>query len=183
MPKRGRCGGYSYFNNAAIAANRLANDGPVAVLDLDVHHGNGTQHLFYDRSDVLVVSLHGDPDHLFPHFSGFEDETVKLPGLGFNRNFPLPPGTGVRVYRPALEKALEVIGRFRPAFLVVSLGTRHQADPIGGFKLPTEFFRSMGEAVRQLNLPTLIVQEGGYNLETIGDCVAEFLAASRTPVS
>jgi acetoin utilization deacetylase AcuC-like enzyme len=77
-----------------------------------------------------------------------------------------------------------VIGRFRPAFLVVSLGTdTHEADPIGGFKLPTEFFRSMGEAVRQLNLPTLIVQEGGYNLETIGDCVAEFLAAIRTPVS
>jgi acetoin utilization deacetylase AcuC-like enzyme len=182
--ERGRCGGYSYFNNAALAAHRLAASGPVAVLDLDVHHGNGTQHLFYDCRDVLVVSLHGDPDHLFPHFSGFEDETGTGLGLGCNRNFPLPPGTGNRAYQPALETALDTIGRFRPSFLVVSFGTdTHEADLIGGFKLTTEFFRAMGERVRQLDLPTLIVQEGGYSLETIGACAAEFLAAIQSPVS
>jgi acetoin utilization deacetylase AcuC-like enzyme len=178
--ERGRCGGYSYLNNAALAADRLSRFGPVAILDLDVHHGNGAQHLFYDRRDILVVSLHGDPDYLFPHFSGFADETGTGEGLGFNRNFPLPPGTCERAYRPALETALETIGRFQPAFLLVSFGTdAHEADPIGGFKLQTAFFATMGVLVRQLALSTLIVQEGGYNLETIGECAAEFLEAFR----
>lgn len=176
--ERARCGGYSYLNNAALAADRLAKRGRVAVLDLDVHHGNGTQHLFYDRSDVLVVSIHGDPAYLFPHFSGFEDEVGTGSGLGFNRNFALPQGTGAAQYRPALDSALELLGRFRPEFLVVSLGTdAHESDPIGGFKLPTEFFAEMGRRVKQLGLPTLVVQEGGYNLETIGACVGGFLAA------
>jgi len=100
--------------------------------------------------------------------------------LGFNRNFPLPAATGERTYRPALETALEVTGRFRPAFLIVSFGTdTHEADPIGGFKLKTPFFARMGALVRQLDMPMLIIQEGGYNLETIGECAAEFLEALR----
>lgn len=174
--ERSRCGGYSYLNNAALAANRLSKLGPVAVLDLDVHHGNGTQHLFYDRPDVLTVSLHGDPEELFPYFSGYSEETGTGAGLGFNHNFPLPPATGERKYRPALETALEVISRFHPASLVVSLGTdAHEGDPIGGFRLSAGYFAKMGAAVRQLDLPTVVVQEGGYNLEVIGDCVAEFL--------
>jgi len=178
--ERGRCGGYSYFNNAALAADRLASLGKVAVLDLDVHHGNGTQHLFYDRPDVFVASIHGDPEHLFPHFSGYADETGTGPGLGFNRNWPLPPGTDGKAYRPALAAALESVGNFGPSFLVVSFGTdAHEADPIGGFKLPLDFFGETGQAVRQLNLPTLIVQEGGYNLQTIGACVAGFLMALK----
>lgn len=182
--ERGRCGGYSFFNNAALVADRLAKLGRVAVLDLDVHHGNGTQHLFYDRSDVLFVSIHGDPDYLFPHFSGFADETGTGAGLGCNSNLPLPPGTGVRIYRPALEHALEEIGRFRTAFLVVSFGTdAHEADPIGGFKLPTDFFATMGRLVRQMDLPTLVVQEGGYNLKTIGECAEKLLTAFQTPAS
>jgi acetoin utilization deacetylase AcuC-like enzyme len=173
-----RCGGYSYLNNAALAADRLSKLGPVAVLDLDVHHGNGTQHLFYDRADVLTVSVHGDPEHLFPYFSGFGDETGTGRGLGLNRNLPLPPGTGDRKYRPALEAALEAVGTFRPAALVVSFGAdAHEADPIGGFRLSTEFFAKMGALVRQLDVPTVVVQEGGYNLEVIGDCVAGFLGA------
>jgi acetoin utilization deacetylase AcuC-like enzyme len=179
--ERFRCGGYSYFNNAALAADRLAPLGRTAVLDLDVHHGNGTQHLFYDRPEVLVVSLHGDPAHLFPHFSGYAEETGTGPGLGCNLNLPLPPGTNARTYRPALETACAAIVRFRSEFLVVSLGTdAHEADPIGGFKLPQEYFREMGQAVRALALPTLIVQEGGYNLATIGACVREFLAPFQT---
>jgi acetoin utilization deacetylase AcuC-like enzyme len=174
--ERARCGGYSFLNNAALAADRLAKLGRVAVLDLDVHHGNGTQHLFYDRQDVLVVSLHGDPATLFPYFTGTEAETGTGPGLGFNVNLPLPPATGVRKYRPALGAALEHVGGFKPAFLVVSFGAdTHEKDPIGGFRLPTEEFAKMGEAVRQLALPTVVVQEGGYNVDVLGECVTGFL--------
>jgi acetoin utilization deacetylase AcuC-like enzyme len=171
-----RCGGYCYFNNAAVAADRLSKIGTVAVLDLDVHHGNGTQHIFYDRPDVLTVSVHGDPATLYPFFSGCADETGTGPGLGGNLNLPLPPGTGVKDYRPALARALDAVRGFGPAFLVFSFGTdTHESDPIGGFKLPTRFFAEMGAAVRELNLPTVIVQEGGYNLATLGPCVAEML--------
>ena len=173
--ERGRCGGYSYLNNAALAADRLTHHGRVAVLDLDVHHGNGTQHLFYHRSDVLTVSIHGDPAGLFPYYSGYDDETGTGPGLGYNHNFPIRPATP-RDYEPFLCGAVELIDRFRPAFLVVSLGTdTHEADPIGGFALPTEYFAEMGAVVRQLGVPTVVTQEGGYNLDVIGECVANFL--------
>jgi acetoin utilization deacetylase AcuC-like enzyme len=173
-----RCGGYCYFNNTAIAAERLAKLGKVAVLDLDVHHGNGTQHIFYSRADALTVSIHGDPATLYPFFSGFADETGTGPGLGFNLNIPLAPGTGVKDYRPALATALETVRRFAPTFLVFAFGAdTHESDPIGGFKLPTKYFAEMGAAVRELGLPTVIVQEGGYNLTTLGACVAEVLKA------
>jgi acetoin utilization deacetylase AcuC-like enzyme len=173
--ERDRCGGYSYLNNAALAADRLAHHGRVAVLDLDVHHGNGTQHLFYNRADVLTVSIHGDPARLFPYFSGFDDETGTGPGLGFNRNFPIRPATA-RDYEPFLCGAVELIGRFRPALVVVAFGAdTHEADPIGGFALPTGYFAEMGAIVRRLGLPTVVVQEGGYNLEVLGECVAGFL--------
>jgi acetoin utilization deacetylase AcuC-like enzyme len=176
--ERARCGGYSYLNNAALAANRLAKLGPVALLDLDVHHGNGTQHLFFERDDVLSVSLHGDPVHLYPFFSGFEDETGTGAGLGFNVNLPLPAASTPREYEPALAAALERIAKFRPAFLVVPFGAdAHEADPIGGMKLPTEHFAEMGRAVWTLGLPTLVVQEGGYNLDVLGPSVAAFLGA------
>ncbi len=178
--ERARCGGYSFLNNAALAADALARHGPVAVLDLDVHHGNGTQHLFYARADVLTVSIHGDPAHLFPYFSGFADETGTGPGLGANLNLPLPLGTNERGYRPALAAALERVAAFRPAFLVLPFGTdAHEADPIGGLRLPTAFYAELGAAVRALGLPTLVTQEGGYDLGTMGACVAGFLGALR----
>src|SRR5688572_6533379 len=120
--ERARCGGYSYLNGTALAADRLSRLGSVAVLDVDVHHGNGTQHLFYDRPDVLTVSVHGDPAGLFPYFSGYAEETGTGRGLGFNRNLPLPPKTDDACYQPALETALDAINRHRPAFLVVALG-------------------------------------------------------------
>ncbi len=171
-----RCGGYCYFNNAAVAAERLSKHGPVAILDLDVHHGNGTQHIFYSRADVLTISVHGDPAGLYPFFSGFADETGTGAGLGANFNVPLAPGTGVKEYRAALARAIESVGRFKPSFLVFAFGAdTHEADPIGGFKLPTKFFAEMGAAVRELELPTVIVQEGGYNLAALGGCVAEVL--------
>jgi acetoin utilization deacetylase AcuC-like enzyme len=174
--ERNRCGGYCYFNNSAIAAERLSKIGKVAILDLDVHHGNGTQHIFFERSDVFTISLHGDPNGLYPFFSGYADETGIGPGLGFNLNIPLQPGTGPKEYRPALSKAIEAVSKFQPAFLVLAFGAdTHEADPIGGFKLPTGFFREMGSLVRELQIPTTIVQEGGYTLETLGVSVASFL--------
>ncbi len=173
-----RCGGYCYFNNAAVAAERLSKRGPVAVLDVDVHHGNGTQHIFYSRADVLTVSVHGDPAGLYPFFSGFADETGTGAGLGANLNIPLAPGTGANEYRPALARAIEAVSRFKPAFLVFSFGAdTHEADPIGGFKLPTKFFAELGAKVRELGLPAVIVQEGGYDLAALGGCVAEVLKA------
>jgi acetoin utilization deacetylase AcuC-like enzyme len=176
--ERDRCGGYCYFNNSALAAERLARLGPVAVLDLDVHHGNGTQHLFYDRADVLTVSVHGDPAGLYPFFSGYTDETGSGAGLGYNHNFILPPNSGPREYRPALFQAIESVARFRPAFLVLAFGAdTHETDPIGGLKLPTGFFPEMGAAVRELGLPTVIVQEGGYSLDAIGACVTGLLSS------
>ncbi|MBN9517317.1 histone deacetylase family protein [bacterium] len=173
-----RCGGYSFLNSAALAAAALSAHGPVAVLDLDVHHGNGTQHLFYARADVLTVSIHGDPAGLFPYFSGFADETGTGAGLGLNVNLPLPLGTDEAGYRPALAAALGRVAAFRPAFLVVPFGTdAHEADPIGGLCLPTGFYAELGAAVRALGLPALVLQEGGYDVATMGECVAAFLGA------
>ena len=147
------------------------------MLDLDVHHGNGAQHIFYERADVLTVSIHGDPAGLYPFFSGYADETGTGAGLGFNLNLPLPPGTAAKEYRPALATALDAIRKFRPAFLVLAFGTdTHEADPIGGFKLPTGYFREMGAAVRELGVPTIVTQEGGYSLDAVGPCVAGLLA-------
>ena len=181
--ERARCGGYSYLNGTALAADQLTRLGRVAVLDVDVHHGNGTQHLFYDRADVLTVSIHGDPADLFPHFSGFADETGTGRGLGFNRNLPLPPKTDGRGYQPALETALELIGKFRPAFLVVALGfDAHVDDPIGGLALTTEYFARMAATIRQLGLPTVLVQEGGYGLEVLGECAATFMRGLTAPL-
>jgi acetoin utilization deacetylase AcuC-like enzyme len=174
--ERDRCGGYSYLNGTALAAHRLAAAGPVAVLDVDVHHGNGTQHLFYDRADVRTASIHGDPAELFPHFSGFADETGTGPGHGANRNFPLPTGTNDRAYQPALEAALEWLTGVRPAFLVVALGfDTHTADPIGGFGLSTEYFSRMAQTIQQLGVPTVLVQEGGYAVAHLGSCTGAFV--------
>ncbi|HKB06339.1 MAG TPA: hypothetical protein VKD90_29360, partial [Gemmataceae bacterium] len=139
--ERARCGGYSYLNGTALAANHLSRLGPVAVLDVDVHHGNGTQHLFYHRADVRTASVHGDPFGLFPYFSGFVGENGTGRGRGANRNYPLPQATDDRGYHPALEAALEWLGMRRPAFLVVAIGyDTHEADPIGGFRLSTDYF-------------------------------------------
>lgn len=174
--ERDRCGGYCYFNNSALAAERLTKIGKVAILDLDVHHGNGTQHIFYERSDVLTVSIHGDPTGLYPFFSGFTDESGMGSGLGYNVNIPLQPGTGPKEYRLALAIASETIGKFQPTFLVLAFGAdTHETDPIGGFKLPTSFYHEMGSTVRELKLPTVVTQEGGYTLEALGGCVAFFL--------
>ena len=171
-----KMGGYSYFNNAAIAADYLSGFGKVAILDLDFHHGNGTQEIFYERSDVLFVSIHVDPSVKFPYYYGFRDERGKGEGLGFNFNYPLPIGTGEEEYQRTLERAVRNIRRFRPQFLVISLGfDTYINDPIGGFKLRTPYYGKAAATINTLNIPTVIIQEGGYDLEALGKNLVSFL--------
>ena len=173
-------GGFCYFNNAAIAANHLANRVKTAVLDIDYHHGNGTQDIFYERSDVLTVSVHGHPDHAFPYFSGFAAETGCGQGLGFNLNLPLPMEADENIYLPALDKALRAIRRFKPDVLVVSLGLDIlRGDPTGTFNLKPSSMGRIAARLKDLNLPLLVVQEGGYNLRGIKKGVAEFFNGLR----
>ncbi len=174
--ERARMGGYCYFNNAAIAAEYLSTRGRVAVLDIDVHHGNGTQDIFYRRSDVLVVNIHGNPDELFPYFTGRKKERGEGEGVGFNYNFPLPLGTEDATYEAALQGALDRIRSFAPNYLVVSVGyDAHQDDPIGRFKLTTPYYFRIARSIRMLGLPTVLVQEGGYNTAQLGDVARTFV--------
>lgn len=169
-------GGYCYFNNAAIAANYLSKQGKVAILDIDFHHGNGTQSIFYNRSDVLYISIHADPHAKFPYSSGFASEQGSGEGLGFNKNYPLSLGVINKQYLSILQKALRDIQIFNPSFLVVSVGfDTYEKDPIGGFKLTIPFYQRIGREISKLQLPTLIVQEGGYNIEDLGKIALSFL--------
>ncbi len=171
-------GGYCYLNNAAITAQGFRNDGAerVAVLDVDFHHGNGTQDIFYDRSDVFFASLHGDPAHEFPYFLGYADETGVGEGQGYTANYPLLPGTTFDVWLAALDNALERIGNFGPDALVVSLGVdTFEADPISSFKLTSADFATYGRRLGALGLPTVYVMEGGYAVEEIGTNTANVL--------
>ncbi len=164
-------GGYCYINNAAIAAQGFLNDGAsrVAVLDVDFHHGNGTQDIFYDRGDVFFASLHGDPAHEFPYFLGYADETGNGPGEGLTANYPLAPGTPFDVWSEALEDAIAKIVSFGAEALIVSLGVdTFEADPISSFKLGSDDFTRYGRRLGALALPTVYVMEGGYAVEEIG---------------
>lgn len=164
-------GGYCFLNNAAIAAQHLRDRGAarVAILDVDFHHGNGTQDIFYHRDDVLFLSLHGDPMQAFPHFLGHADEVGSGAGAGFTVNYPMPPGTGFEVWRTALTQALGRVAEFRPDALVVSLGVdTFENDPISFFKLTSDDFTTYGRDIAGLGLPTLFVMEGGYDIAEIG---------------
>jgi len=164
-------GGYCFLNNAALAAQYLRDGGAerVAILDVDYHHGNGTQDIFYDRADVLFTSLHAHPADAFPYFSGYEDEVGHGPGLGFNYNLPMPPGTEFSAWRLALESALRRIAEFRADVLIVSLGVdTFIGDPISSFRLRNEDFSSYGRMIGACGLPTLFVLEGGYAVREIG---------------
>ena len=161
-------GGFCYFNNGAIAANYLARQGRVALLDIDFHHGNGAQDIFWKRNDVLTISIHGHPNYAYPYFSGFADERGLQAGLGFNQNYPLPEGADERLYLVALDKALARIQKFRPIFLVVSLGLDIlKGDPTGAFTLSGGSLEKIGARIATLNLPTLVVQEGGYSIRNL----------------
>ncbi|MFC4259255.1 histone deacetylase family protein [Marinobacter lacisalsi] len=171
-------GGYCFFNNAAIAAQAFLDQGAkrVAILDVDFHHGNGTQSIFYRRNDVLTISLHGDPDLVFPHFLGFEDEIGEGDGEGSNLNLVYPPGTPFSEWRQGLETACKRIADFRPDALVVPLGVdTFEGDPISFFKLTSEDYLAMGERLGRMGLPTLFTMEGGYDVEAIGVNVANVL--------
>jgi acetoin utilization deacetylase AcuC-like enzyme len=164
-------GGYCYLNNAAIAAQALLAKGAsrVAVLDIDYHHGNGTQSIFYDRADVLFVSLHGDPLESYPYFLGHADERGRGAGLGFNHNHPLPHGTDWTGYAPALDHACTRIAGYAPDAIVVSLGVdTFKDDPISRFRLESADYLRMGAAIATIARPALFVMEGGYMVDAIG---------------
>lgn len=173
-------GGYCYFNNAAIAAKKLQILGKVAVLDIDFHHGNGTQELFYEDNQVLTVSLHGDPKMFFPYYSGFSSEKGRNKGKGYNVNIPLQKNINGTQYLNHLKKALKEISEFKPKYLVVAAGfDTFEGDPVGSFCLKTDDYESIGKMIAGLDLPTVVVQEGGYAAEKLGVNVVRFLLALR----
>ena len=168
-------GGFCYFNNAAVAAQYLSRYGHVAVLDIDYHHGNGTQDIFYHRSDVLTVSLHGHPSFAYPYFSGFRDEEGVGAGAGSNLNLPLQEHLSPDQYREALTTALKRIARHHPAFLVVAAGfDTATGDPTGTWQHKRHDFHVIGEMLGAQGYPTLVVQEGGYRVRTLGGNVRAF---------
>jgi acetoin utilization deacetylase AcuC-like enzyme len=172
-------GGYCFLNNAAIAAQAFRDGGArrVAVLDVDFHHGNGTQDIFYGRGDVLFVSLHGEPEEAYPHFLGFKDERGEGAGAGCNFNYPLPRGCSFARWSEALADGMNKISRFKPEVLVVSLGVdTFEDDPISFFKLKSRDFTTYGRMIAGLKLPTLFVMEGGYAIDAIGTNTVNVLA-------
>ena len=172
-------GGSCYLNNSAVAAAELVEriGAPIAVLDIDAHHGNGTQELFYDRSDVLVGSVHVDPGAgWFPHFLGFADETGAGAGEGANWNIPLAPGSGDREWLAAVGRLVELARSGEAKAVVVPLGVdAAEGDPESPLRVTAAGFREAGRRIGALGLPTVLVQEGGYDLSTLGELVAETL--------
>jgi acetoin utilization deacetylase AcuC-like enzyme/GNAT superfamily N-acetyltransferase len=170
-------GGFCYFNNAAIAANLLARYGKVAILDIDYHHGNGQQEIFYSRADVLTVSVHGHPSFAYPYFAGFRDETGIGAGGGYNLNIPLPEHITPEQHRNAVAEALRRVKRFAPAYLVVSLGLdTARGDPTGTWSNGARDFEQLGRMIGEQNYPTLVVQEGGYRVRTLGTNTRNFFS-------
>ena len=164
-------GGYCFINNAAVAAQAFIDQGAsrVALLDVDFHHGNGSQAIFYHRDDVMFLSLHGDPRDAFPHFLGYADESGSGKGEGFNHNYPMGPGTHFDTWGAALDDACHKIRIYAPDALVISLGVdTFEHDPISFFKLTSDDFKRYGTTIASLGLPTLFVMEGGYAVEEIG---------------
>lgn len=164
-------GGYCFLNNAAVSAQYMRDNGKkrVAIIDVDFHHGNGTQDIFYAREDVFFASLHGDPMDAFPHFLGHADEIGTGRGIGFNHNFPMPPGTSFEAWRTALANALDKVAAFNADAIIISLGVdTFESDPISFFKLKSPDFITYGADIAALNLPTLFVMEGGYDISEIG---------------
>jgi acetoin utilization deacetylase AcuC-like enzyme len=172
-----RAAGFCYLNNAAIAAECLRGHfARVAVLDVDTHHGDGTQAIFYRRADVQFVSIHTDPTNYYPFFSGYADEYGAGEGEGCNLNIPLAPGSGDAEYLDALDDALEAIRAHRSEGLVVSVGfDAHERDPLSVLKVTNDGYRRIGDAIASLKLPTVIVQEGGYSLDLLGNNLVAFL--------
>ena len=173
--ERGFFGGFCYFNNAAIAAHQLSQFGRVAMLDIDYHHGNGQQDIFYRRKDVLTISLHGHPRFAYPYFTGFADDRGEGEGVGYNVNYPLPETIEAAVYLHTLRSALVRIRDFGPTYLVVCLGLdTAKGDPTGTWNLMAKDFTAIGMEIGGLQRPTLVMQEGGYNNRSIGTNARSF---------
>jgi acetoin utilization deacetylase AcuC-like enzyme len=173
-------GGYCFINNASVAANWLSSRGRVAVLDIDYHAGNGTQDIFYDRDDVLTVSIHADPDFEYPNYSGYTNERGSGHGYGFHHNFLLPQGADDTSYLSTLNKAVDLIREFKPAYLVVSAGMDIYADdPLGTIKVTTDGIAEIGERIAALDLPSVIIMEGGYANEALGRNILAFLGGLK----
>lgn len=170
-------GGFCYFNNSAIAAEHLRRSAArIAIVDVDLHHGNGTQGVFYARDDVLTVSIHADPVRFYPFFWGHADERGEGMGLGYNLNLPLSRKSGDQVFLDALDTALRRIEAFSPDAIVVALGLdAFETDPFGGLSVSTPGFARIGAAIGRLGRPAVIVQEGGYLCDALGDNLTSFL--------
>lgn len=175
-------GGFCFVNNSAVAAQHLRKTAArVAILDVDLHHGNGTQGIFYARPDVLTVSLHADPVRFYPFFWGHADERGEGPGLGYNLNLPLPRKTADTGFLEALDAGLKRIRAFAPEAIVVALGLdAFEGDPFGGLSVTTPGFARIAEKIAALRLPTVIVQEGGYLCDELGDNLTSFLTGFGT---
>ena len=179
---RSTYGGYCYFNNAAIAAQAITDRTaePVSILDVDFHHGNGTEQIFWRRGDVLYVSLHGDPVRQYPHFLGYADEVGEGPGRNANLNIPLPAGTGNEQYLAALDRGLERIADDPGSVVVVSLGLdTYGMDPICDFALTTEVYHEVGRRTAALGRKLVILQEGGYHRPSLGENVRAWLRGAE----
>jgi acetoin utilization deacetylase AcuC-like enzyme len=169
-------GGFCYLNNAAIAAQSLRSRFPrVAILDTDMHHGQGVQEIFYGRDDVLYISIHGDPTNFYPVVAGYEDERGDGAGEGYNVNLPMPHGASEDVFFERVDAALRVLRRFEPDALVLALGFDiYKDDPQSKVAVSTEGFGRLGAAIGALDLPSVIVQEGGYHLASLEDNARAF---------
>ena len=170
--------GFCFLNNAAIAADHLRQyHDRIAILDIDVHHGDGTQRIFYERDDILTVSIHAESEAYFPHFTGHADERGAGDGAGFNRNIPLRHGAGDAEYLAAIKTGLDEITEYCPGALVVSLGLDAAADdPVGVLEVSQSGFQSAAKMISQTGLPTVLIQEGGYPSENLQDNLIAFLA-------
>lgn len=174
--RRAAAGGFCYLNNAAIAAERLRSRYQrVAILDTDMHHGQGIQEIFYNRSDVLYVSVHGDPTNFYPVVAGYEEERGEGEGYGYNINLPMPHGSDEEYFFSKVEEALTALKLYQPDVIVLALGFDiYKNDPQAKVSVSSEGFCRLGSHIRQLGLPTVTVQEGGYDLETLSHNVQQF---------
>lgn len=175
-------GGFCFLNTSAIAAQMLRGAHTrVAILDVDVHHGNGTQGIFYARDDVLTVSLHSDPETYYPYLCGYAHERGKDSGYGYNRNIPLVKTTRDDAYLAALDDALETVTAYQPGALVIALGLdAHISDPLKGMQLSTDAFAEVARRIAGLRLPTVLVQEGGYLSDDLGRNLTSFLTGFQS---
>ncbi|MGE0718753.1 MAG: histone deacetylase family protein [Alphaproteobacteria bacterium] len=171
-------GGFCFINNVAVAAEHARRKaGRVAIVDVDVHHGNGTQGIFWERPDVFFCSLHADPSGFYPYYAGYAGERGGGAGAGYTLNLPLAHGSGDNAYLDALDRGLAAVKRYDPDVLLVSLGfDAYEKDPLGVLKISTEGFAAIAGRLAALDLPTVLVQEGGYHVEDLGRNLVAFLA-------